>query len=195
MTSIDYYNENAKEFIRSTFQADMRELLEQFAAYLPPGARVLDVGCGSGRDCLWFQSQGFDVYAHDASDVLVDHCQEFLGERVICATFEEYQTDLSFDGIWACSSLLHVQRKDLPGILTKYAGFLKPGGAFFMSFKRREEDHKKDGRHFTNMTEDGLAKLISDIPGLILEKIIITSDVRKGREEEGWVSAIAKRTK
>jgi 2-polyprenyl-3-methyl-5-hydroxy-6-metoxy-1,4-benzoquinol methylase len=156
------------------------------------GGKVLDVGCGSGRDSIWFQTHGYEIYAHDASIAMVEHCKNFLGDRVSLETFEAYQTYLRFDGIWACSSLLHVRKEELPDILAKYAGLLNPGGVFFMSFKHREVDHEKDGRHFTNMTEASLTSLIAKTARLRLEKILLTQDAREGREGEGWVSAIAK---
>ena len=78
-------------------------------------------------------------------------------------------------------------------IIEKLAAYLKPKGAFFMSFKDRDEDYVKDGRVFTNYSEKGLRELINSIDDLITIEIIKTLDVRKDREDENWVSVIAKK--
>lgn len=191
--SIEYYDQHAKEFIRTTFQTDMSPLLEQFVSYLPPKARILDVGCGSGRDSLWLMGRGYDVYAHDGSPAMVDHCKPFMGERVSQYTFEEFQTNRTYHGIWACASLLHVKREILPEMVQKYANFLEKDGIFFASFKNREEDHEKDGRIFTNMTVESLTELINQCPDLEILDILLTRDIREGRDEETWVSVFARK--
>lgn len=191
--SIEYYDHHAKEFIQATFQTDMSPLLEQFVSYLPPKARILDVGCGSGRDSLWLMDRGYDVYAHDGSPAMVDHCKSFMGDRVSQSTFEEFQTDRTFQGVWACASLLHVKREILPDMVQKYANFLEEGGIFFASFKRRDEDHEKDGRCFTNMTVESLTELINQCSDLEILNILLTRDVREGRDEEIWVSVFARK--
>lgn len=191
--SIEYYDQHAKAFIQSTFQTDMSPLLERFISYLPSKARILDVGCGSGRDSLWLMDRGYEVYAHDGSPAMVEHCKPFMGDRVSQATFEEYQTECTFQGIWACASLLHVKREVLPGMVQKYVDFLEKGGVFFASFKRREADHEKDGRSFTNMTVESLTELINRCSDLEVLEILLTRDLREGRDEEIWVSVFARK--
>jgi cyclopropane fatty-acyl-phospholipid synthase-like methyltransferase len=82
----------------------------------------------------------------DASEAMVEHCRTIIGDRVTLSTFQEYKTEIKFDGIWACSSLLHLKPEELDTVLKKFTGFLKPGGVFFMSFKYGEKDYEKDGR-------------------------------------------------
>lgn len=138
--------------------------------------------------------QGYDVWAHDGSAEMVGYCRRFLGERVEQATFEEYSTERRFDALWACASLLHVKRELLPEILKKYSEVLKRGGIFFMSFKNRESDLEKDGRIFTNFNEKTITELLKNIEELELVKVIYTADIRKDRQEEGWISIIAKKS-
>ncbi|HAE43653.1 MAG TPA: SAM-dependent methyltransferase [Clostridiales bacterium] len=193
MNSIDYYDKNSEKYITDTMSASMEELLERFASYLPNNGLVLDLGCGSGRDSLWFLAQEYELLAIDGSKELVEHCQKLLGESVIHATFEDFETDKKFDGIWACASLLHVKLEDLPGMIVKYANYLKQKGVFFMSFKAGEVDYVKDGRWFTNFTEDKLLIMINDIENLEVVEVIKTHDVRKERQDEMWLSIIAKK--
>ena len=71
MKTIDYYNKYADEFTVSTFKVDMESLYQPFLAELQEGTRILDVGCGSGRDTLAFKNKGYQVDAIDYSEELV----------------------------------------------------------------------------------------------------------------------------
>lgn len=193
MNSLNYYNINSQKFIEDTFKVSMESLLTEFTSLLKDGAAILDIGCGSGRDSKWLLEHGYDVWAHDGSEEMVAHCQDFLKHRVELATFEEYYTDKKFDGLWACASLLHVPREKLPEIIMKYCSFLNDEGIFFMSFKLRDKDYEKDGRQFTNFDEAGIRAVIENIPILNIIKIFITPDVRTDRVDEGWISVIVKK--
>ena len=65
MKTIDYYNKHAQEFIASTFEVDMESLYQPFLVFLPESAKILDVGCGTGRDTLAFKNKGYHVDAID----------------------------------------------------------------------------------------------------------------------------------
>ena len=71
MKTIDYYNKHAEEFTAATFEVDMESLYQPFLAELPRGTRILDVGCGSGRDTLAFKNKAYQVDAIDYSEELV----------------------------------------------------------------------------------------------------------------------------
>ncbi len=191
--SIEYYDKNSEKYINSTFHANMEPLLTKFAFHIPKGGLILDAGCGTGRDSIWFVNQGYKVLAFDGSKEMVKHAKDHIDGEVMMATFENFDCDKKFNGIWACSSLLHVKRDKMIDIIEKLASYLKPKGAFFMSFKDRDEDFVKDGRIFTNYSEKGLRQLIDSIDDLITIEIIKTVDVREGREDEHWVSVIAKK--
>ncbi|MBF7095705.1 class I SAM-dependent methyltransferase [Alkalibacter mobilis] len=193
MDSIEYYNKNAKEYIISTAGLKMDELLNKFAGYIDQGGTVLDIGCGSGRDSMWFKKRGFDVWAHDGSIAMVEHCKIFLHDRVQVASFNDYTSNMEFDGLWACSSLLHVPRSKLKSIIDKYTSLLKKNGVFFMSFKLGEDDHEDSGRAFTNMSKSLIVELLDSCNQLKIVELIISTDQRTERREESWISVIAKK--
>ena len=58
MKTIDYYNQYADQFLQATLYVDMESLYQPFLAELPDSARILDLGCGSGRDTLAFLNKG-----------------------------------------------------------------------------------------------------------------------------------------
>lgn len=198
MTSVDYYNENAKDFIERTFNSDMSFLYKEFLQYIPKGGTLLDIGCGSGRDAKWFLEQGFNVYAHDASEKMVEHGKNILGERIKLCTFEEFKPEifgklLKFDGLWANACLLHVPENQLPKVITDYTRWLQPGGCFYMSFKHRSENHIKGSRHFTNMTKEKVERILNQCETLDIVKIFETGDVRDELKDESWINVIGVR--
>lgn len=197
--SIDYYNQNAEKFIKDTINVDMGQLYEGFEKYLNHGDTILDIGCGSGRDSQYFMEKGYEVYAHDGSPAMVEQTHKLIGDQVALATFEAFDPvacfhkKITFNGLWACASLLHVQEEEMVDILNRYLSFLAKNGIFFMSFKRRASNYEKDGRIFTNYTKEKLENLLEKLGPIRIVEYHETVDVRQGREEEGWISVIIKK--
>ncbi len=191
--SIQYYDENAEHFINNTFELSMENLTSIFLRKLPTEAKILDLGCGSGRDSLYFENKGYHVTAVDGSIEMVRHTQHHITGPVIYSTFEDFTTQQKFDGIWALASLLHVPRSDFRRIVQKYIDMLKLKGVLFMSLKERKLDYKKEGREFTCFLEMDILELLSKINCVEVEQVIHTEDVRDGREDEKWVSLFIRR--
>jgi SAM-dependent methyltransferase len=218
----DYYRQNAQRFFTDTASVDMSALYPPFIDCLPPCARILDAGCGSGRDVKAFSEMGFVVEAFDASAELVALARQLSGKPVAQMRFQDVDAVERYDGIWCCASLLHVSEAELPGVMTKLAIALKPGGVGYLSFKHGYGEREKDGRRFTDMDRAGLQKLIERIntPGgslltkntmeikseagsedtavkrfaLEIDKIWQTGDVRIGRGDEVWLNAIIRKS-
>ena len=111
--TIRFYDTHAAAFAEGTANADMGELRGRFLQYLKQGQRILDAGCGSGRDVSAFLAAGFAVEAFDASAELCRIAAERTGIDVRQLRFEELAGEEMYDGIWACASLLHVRAEDL----------------------------------------------------------------------------------
>ena len=190
--TIRYYNEHADEFCAGTFYADMRENRERFLRYLKPGQKILDAGCGSGRDTLAFLSAGFQVEAFDASQEICRIASQRTGIPVAKQRFEELEGQERYDGIWACASLLHVAAKDLPDVLKRLYRLLKKPGVLYVSFKRGDGERQKDGRYFNDLSEEALCGLLRDA-GFLTRESYVSKDVREDRRDECWVNVIAER--
>ena len=121
--TIQYYDEHAEAFVADTESADMQECRERFLRYLEPGQKILDAGCGSGRDVVAFKEAGYDVEAFDASAEICRIASEKTGIEVRQMRFEELDGEDQYDGIWACASLLHVKPEDLPDALSGCIGY------------------------------------------------------------------------
>ena len=112
-STLAYYNSHADEFVRRTRNLDLSATREAFTALLPRAGRILDAGCGSGRDSLAFLEGGFSVTAFDGSNALAQLASTLTGLRVLCLRFAELTFASEFDGVWACASLLHLPPDDL----------------------------------------------------------------------------------
>jgi SAM-dependent methyltransferase len=189
----DWYDTHAEHFAQRTMGNDMREIYDRFLAHLPSGAHILDAGCGPGRDAKAFIDRGYRVSAIDASAAMVRMCTEHAGIPARQMRFQDVTYHNEFDGIWACASLLHAAREELPGILRQLSRALKPGGIFYMSFQLGEGDRvEPDGRRFTNFTPDALKSVLARSGQL---KIIEMWDVKLGDGErrKRWLHALARR--
>src|SRR5690606_27582755 len=147
------YNAKAREFFESTVNVDMTEHYLEFLRLVPQGGRILDAGCGSGRDSLYFINRGYRVTAFDASPVLAQMSSELIGQPVAVILFQDFVFDVEFDGIWACVSLLHVTRREMPDVLERLTMAMKPGGVLYASFKYGDWEGERNGRFFIDYDE------------------------------------------
>lgn len=190
--TIRYYDENAEDFIAGTLQADMRATRERFLALLQPGALILDLGCGSGRDSKAFLEQGYQVEAIDGSQELCSAASRLTGLVVRHQTFDQLQEDEKYAGIWACASLLHVPKSDMPAILERVRAALKPHGIVYISVKEGECDDLRKGRHFADYREEEFISLIETQKLEVIEHWN-SEDVRPARSEH-WINVLARRS-
>lgn len=187
--TLKYYQDNAQTFFDGTVNVDMSSLYEAFTRHLAPGARVLDAGCGSGRDAKAFQEMGYLVEAFDASPAMVELAREHTGLPVKVMSFADVDRKEEFDGIWCCASLLHVPAVELPGVMRRLADALKPGGVWYVSFKYGDGEREVDGRRFTDMDEVGLQKLLKAVVDIEVIELWLTQDKRPMRYEF-WLNGI-----
>jgi 2-polyprenyl-3-methyl-5-hydroxy-6-metoxy-1,4-benzoquinol methylase len=192
LNSVEYYDENASAFFADTVGADMGAQHARFLRHVRPGGRILDAGCGSGRDALAFAGAGFEVTAIDASAEMAKLASRHIGLLVRQMTFADIRWKGAFDGIWASASLLHIRRAELPETIWRLVTALRPEGVLFASFKEGLTEREHRGRHFTDMAIEGLGALLRD-GGLTVVDEWVSGDVRPGRAEERWVSAIGRR--
>lgn len=191
--TIHYYNSNAKEFVLGTVAIDFEYTQKKFADRLPRNAVILDFGCGSGRDTKYFIAKGYQVEAIDGSIELCRLASEYTGIEVKNMFFNELEQVQKYDGIWACSSILHLPQNELLDVMRKMVIALKDKGIIYTSFKYGTFAGERNGRYFTDMTEDSFADFIKQIEAVTIEEQWISSDVRPKREEEKWLNLILRK--
>jgi SAM-dependent methyltransferase len=191
--TIAYYNTNAEQFRRDTLDVDMSALYEPFLRLVPQGGKILDAGCGSGRDSLRFKQHGYEVEAFDASSEMCRLASALIDQPVHLKTFDDVNWVSEFDGIWACASLLHVRRDSIDSVLEKLCRALRPNGAVFVSFKLRDEEWEQDGRFFNGYSEDSFRGLIEHHTAFLPQSMWVSDDARPERRDEKWLNVLLQR--
>lgn len=191
--TLDYYNQNAQSFATGTVSVDFHETQDRFLKLLDKGSLVLDFGCGSGRDTKYFLEHGMYVEATDGSEELCRIASDYAGIPVKQMLFQELKETEKYDGIWACSSILHLPKQELKVVLMKMADALKEQGIIYTSFKYGDFEGERNGRYFTDFTEDTFRDFVADITEIQIEEVWITGDVRQGRNEEKWLNLIMRK--
>jgi len=192
-STIDFYNKNAKTYSEGTVGVDFSLTRNFFLKYLPPHAKILDFGCGSGRDAKFFLDMEFDVDAIDGSEEMCQVARTYTGIAVKQVLFQDFAAVNEYDGIWACASILHLTWDDLISVFHKLASALKNNGVIYTSFKYGIFSGERNGRYFTDLTEERLEKLLSDVAELRCIEQWISTDVRLNRGDEKWLNMILSR--
>lgn len=192
--TLGYYDQNAKAFADSTADVEFSATQDAFASLLDSGASVLDLGCGSGRDAKRFKELGFAVTATDGCAEMARIASAYAGIPVRHELFSELEDVEAYDGVWACSSILHVPKRDLPDVLARIARALKPSGVLYTSFKLGEFEGLRNGRYFSDFTLPAFEGLLESVPDLGIEKSWESADVRPGRSDERWLNLLLRKS-
>ncbi len=192
MTTIDYYNKNAEDFVNKTFDADVSVLRGEFVEGIPSGGKILDVGCGSGRDVLAFSKMGYNVTAFDASESIVELAKEKTGLNILVMKMEDIAWENEFNGIWSVASLLHLRKDEFRDVINKCSVALKDNGSIFVSLKMGTgEGEDNNGRFFSYYS---MSEVLSIIKELDVFKDVVcyeTSDVLS--RGISWINILAKK--
>jgi len=190
--TIAYYDENAEAFVARTLNADLADAYRRFLIHIPDGGRILDAGCGSGRDTKYFIEQGYETVAIDASREMVRYASGLTGQPVLHNKVQDLTYESEFDGAWACASLHHIGKGEIGDAVRRLAKAVRPGGILYISVKESKGDRIKDGRHFTYYTKDSLDKVVDKCDLLERHEIWTSYETRSGQDPIAWVSALAK---
>lgn len=191
--TVGYYDNHAEEFYKNTVNVKFTIMQKHFLSKLKKNSYILDFGCGSGRDTKYFLEQDCQVDAIDGSAALCKLASEYTGIQVKNMFFQDLSEVNRYDGIWACSSILHLPANQLLDVMQTMAVALKNNGIIYTSFKYGTFAGERNGRFFTDMTEDTFSEFLGKIEELEVEEQWITSDVRPGRGEEKWLNLILRK--
>ncbi|MGB0101519.1 MAG: methyltransferase domain-containing protein, partial [Nocardioides sp.] len=171
--TVSAYDDHAAAYAEGILAADdlMEGLSRAFAAAVGPGARVLEIGSGPGRDAALLESLGLDVRRTDITPAFVDLLR---GQGHRADVLDPLRDDLDdparpgtpYDGVWASACVLHVDRADVPALLTRLAAATRPGGVLGLTLKEgdgeRWSTHGFVGapRHFVYWREPALREVL-----------------------------------
>lgn len=128
--------------------------------------------------------------AIDGSFELCKLAEAYTGVNVRNMLFQDLCVREKYDGIWACSSILHLPEDELADVMEKMSAALKCNGIIYTSFKYGTFSGERNGRFFTDMTKETFSDFVGGIDSLRLEEQWVTFDVRPERGEEKWLNLI-----
>lgn len=154
--TLQFYRRNAEAYAEREITS-RHARLTKFLAVLPSGAAILELGCGAGGDTAEMIARGYDVTPTDGSAEMASVASRRLGRPVGTLLFHDLDSVEAYDGVWANACLLHVPRDQLADVLALIHRALKPGGAFYASYKAGDGDGRDTlNRYYNYPTEDWL---------------------------------------
>ena len=149
--TLGHYDQRAEIFWRDTRDHDVSQNIDALLQSLIGSApfRVLDFGCGPGRDLITFKELGQEAIGLDGSERFVAMAREHSGCEVWCQDFLKLDLPAEyFDGIFANASLFHVPSQELPRVLRELYAALKPDGVLFSSNPRGDNQEGWSGERY-----------------------------------------------
>jgi SAM-dependent methyltransferase len=198
LQTIDVYERSAKECVARWSKRRHRRspLLAEWLTCLPADARLLDLGCGGGKDAGELSQRGYRVVGLDrTSSLLSAGRRRHRSLLLVRADFRQLPFHaMSFDGLWAAASLMHLPKPVARRILTDLSRLVRPGGLFAATVtygmkSRIVTDGWVPGRYFARWKKDELARAVRRAGWSILELKIVTNRERKGR----WLNLLAQK--
>ena len=145
-----YYDGHVQEYAVISSTYDLTPLWDAFAKRVPSGGRVMDLGCGSGRDMVALSLRGLALEGIEYSEPMAEFCREKTGFHVTVADLRQhvFQED-TFAGIWCLATLLHIPRRTISDVLRQLYDSLMPNGVLMTSMQRGVgANTAADGRWF-----------------------------------------------
>jgi len=191
--TIETYNKIAKIYSDHTFGLVLQYYLNEFISLLPKKAKILDAGCGHGRDVAYLTDYGFDVIGIDISDGLLEEAKkrakgEFKKMDITDMKFK----DGEFDGIWSCATLLHLKKEDIPKVLKDFNKILKKDGVLFINVKEGVGEEIRKKKEYNDLPRLFVYYSISEILNLVKEAgfEVINSFTDK---DPNWINVYARK--
>ena len=131
--------------------------------------------------------------AVDGSEQLCKLASEVIRQKVLHLRFCDLNFHEEFDAVWACASLLHVEKGQMTAVLQRVFQSIKPGGVLYASYKYGDTQRIKENRLFNDYMERDLEMLFSGIDGAVVKEWWISGDVRAERKNERWLNVVVRK--
>lgn len=136
LLTLTAYDNSVQAFTSNTKALHPQEQVKKFLSVLP-GKKILDLGCGPGRDAQIFVEQGFEVTRVDISPKMIEMARSKVDAQFFVMDMENLDFPAnSFDGVWASASLLHIPKKRILQVFKDLYVLLVEEGVFYLSLKK-----------------------------------------------------------
>lgn len=188
----DYYRENHIEYFERTFNLDSSSFLSSLTAKLAPGASVLDIGCGSGRDLLWLKNRGFKVTGFERSPGLAGLARKSAGCDILEGDFTSYDfSSIRADAVILIGALVHIPHDGFAAVLRNIAKALTTDGLMLITAKEGTgKAEGADGRIFYLFRREELEAIFASLGFQILG---FSRDLSKTGTGETWLRYLLKK--
>ncbi len=188
----DYYEKNFEKYYKATVDLDPSSFLNPLKERLEPGATILDIGCGSGRDLLWLKKRGFQPYGLEKAENLAHLARDVSGCQVMTGDVLNFDfSHLVFDALLLIGSLVHFETAEVEKVLLRIQKALTPNGLILLTLKEGVgRKQGEDGRVFVLWQESLLRSLAPKLGLRILELNRQTSLLENG---EPWLGLLLAR--
>lgn len=190
-STLAFYEKHAQEYFDRTVSADLEPLYDRFFQYVKPGGKILDLGSGSGRDLKAMFDRGYLPLGIDASPTLAKLATGFSGTTCLTMRFEELRFGSEFDAVWACASLLHMPKRQIPSILRNVHHALVEHGVLFVSVQIGQgEKLLPDGRFFAYYAPEEFSQILEDA-GFTIQQSWLSEDSLSSQRQIDWLNIVA----
>ncbi|SMF20056.1 class I SAM-dependent DNA methyltransferase [Pseudobacteriovorax antillogorgiicola] len=193
--TLNLYDRNAESYKTRTDHINLEDHYDRVIRFL--GGRkgkVLDLGCGPGRDSKFFIDSGFSVTSVDGSRAMIDLVSK-VNENSRLLKFENLDYCCEFDLVWSSASLLHIEKEKIRSVLELIRDSLSLGGVFYLSLKEGKKNFIDDqGRYFSTYEMDELEAILESVDGFKIAKIWRQESlVTHTEEQQVWLGAVVVR--
>ena len=198
--TINYYEENANSLISRYESADVSEVQQLLLQTFGKNSKLLEIGCGSGRDASFMTKYNFDVTAIDGSKNMIEEAKKIhleLSKKLFHKTLpNDLEFDKKFEGIYSIATLMHLSENDLKNTLSKIYNLLNENGKFLMSVSLFRDDIDKNGfddkgRFFLVLSFESWINLLENVGFKILDTKTNSDGLGRGGIE--WLTLVAQK--
>lgn len=190
-----YYTDSAQSYSDETISHEMNGKYDRFIESVVPQGTVMDLGCGSGRDSIYFKKEGFEVTAIDPVSSMAKVAAKNIGAPVEIKSSYILDGLGQFDGIWACASLLHCPKSEIVFALESILERLKYDGVAYLSVKKGEgEGLDEKGRFFSYFEENELLGILDQTSMPITHEIWQDLSELRG-QQQAWINILIRKIK